>query len=320
MRTIGRKRDPRSPRGDVERLCGYCGVAYLRSELRRDASGILACPDELPGLDVVTLSEGNAELASQKRMGNFEAPSDGSIDSRNTVPSPGFVNPNGPPATILNLSPIGVLSVQTKLWLRGDVVTLGTGTGVSTWNDQSNSGNSPRAATVAAQPVWAVSDATLSGLPTVTGDGVNSVLQLTSAGSGPLWFWLIAKQVTYTAPGSIFNWGFGLRQQNVSPELRLRTNGVPTVNAAAPVGAWFRAIGSCNIATADTLQLHGTTVSDASAGQRTSTVLNVFSDALGGARCNVAIAELLITTPAPSAAELAAIEAYGLARYGSAVF
>jgi len=40
-------------------------VLYYRSQLRRDAAGLLACPDELPGLDSVTLSEGNAELASQ---------------------------------------------------------------------------------------------------------------------------------------------------------------------------------------------------------------------------------------------------------------
>lgn len=96
MRTVSRHRDPSSPHGDVLRLCSYCGVLYYRSQLRRDAAGLLACPDELPGLDSVTLSEGNAELASQKRMGNYDGPSDGSVDSKNTVPSPGFHNPNAP--------------------------------------------------------------------------------------------------------------------------------------------------------------------------------------------------------------------------------
>lgn len=48
------------PRGDVVAMCDYCGVNWYRSQLYRDASGFLVCPDEGPGLDAVTLDQENA--------------------------------------------------------------------------------------------------------------------------------------------------------------------------------------------------------------------------------------------------------------------
>ena len=94
MRTVGRHRKTDSPRGDVLRLCSYCGALYYRSELQRDMSGNLACPDELPGLDMVALSEGNAELQSNRYIGADDGPSDGPVDSKNTVTAPPFVSPD----------------------------------------------------------------------------------------------------------------------------------------------------------------------------------------------------------------------------------
>lgn len=40
---------------------------YYRWELRRDRAGLLACPDEGDGRDMVTLGEGNALQASRPR-------------------------------------------------------------------------------------------------------------------------------------------------------------------------------------------------------------------------------------------------------------
>ena len=94
-RTVSKHRPNDSPRGDVTRTCGYCGVEWHRSKLRRDAAGILACPDDQPGLDAVTLSEGNAELGGHRRMGQYTNESDGGIDPPNTTPAPPFVAPDG---------------------------------------------------------------------------------------------------------------------------------------------------------------------------------------------------------------------------------
>lgn len=68
MRTVGRKRPSTSPRGDVQVLCDYCGVQWYRHRLRRDAAGLLSCPDDNDvGRDVVTLSRENAAAAAAYR-------------------------------------------------------------------------------------------------------------------------------------------------------------------------------------------------------------------------------------------------------------
>lgn len=61
MRTIGRHWPRDAPRGDYEAKCSYCGVLYRRSQLVRDGAGLLVCPEEGPGLDVVTLTQESAD-------------------------------------------------------------------------------------------------------------------------------------------------------------------------------------------------------------------------------------------------------------------
>jgi hypothetical protein len=95
MRTIGRKRSPASPNGDVLCLCSYCGVLWYRSQLVRDGAGNLACPDDSSGLDTVSASLGNAAAASNRQLGRYRQEVDGTFDSKNTVPYPGFVSPDG---------------------------------------------------------------------------------------------------------------------------------------------------------------------------------------------------------------------------------
>ena len=46
MRTIGRHW-PKDALGDYVWPCDYCGVKWRRSKLRRDRSGLLACPDDV---------------------------------------------------------------------------------------------------------------------------------------------------------------------------------------------------------------------------------------------------------------------------------
>lgn len=49
-------------------MCDYCGVAWRRSQMRKDRAGLWACPDDVKGRDVVTLSEGNAAAAKAHRQ------------------------------------------------------------------------------------------------------------------------------------------------------------------------------------------------------------------------------------------------------------
>lgn len=93
MRTIGR-RFPEGIGPDRVALCSYCGVQYRRSQLTRDASQNLACPDCAPGLDIVSLTEGNARLM-RSRQPKTVGPADGNFDEFTSPPDPGFVNPNG---------------------------------------------------------------------------------------------------------------------------------------------------------------------------------------------------------------------------------
>jgi hypothetical protein len=49
-------------------MCSYCGVQWRRSQLTRDESGNLVCPDEGSGKDELELSRGNAEGAAGYRQ------------------------------------------------------------------------------------------------------------------------------------------------------------------------------------------------------------------------------------------------------------
>lgn len=77
MRTIGRKRPANSPRGDSQAMCSYCGVAWHRSQLRRDRAGNWVCPDEGDGLDAVSLGEFSISDSYKRRPVYPSAPKDG---------------------------------------------------------------------------------------------------------------------------------------------------------------------------------------------------------------------------------------------------
>lgn len=65
MLTVGRKRPDSSPYGDTQGICGYCGANWYVSQMRKDRSGIWACPNDQGGRDEVTLSEANARAAQK---------------------------------------------------------------------------------------------------------------------------------------------------------------------------------------------------------------------------------------------------------------
>lgn len=67
MRTMPRKYPSPAPRGEHRRLCDYCGILWYASDLRRDAAGLYACPDDQSGRDVVTLARANQADAAAAR-------------------------------------------------------------------------------------------------------------------------------------------------------------------------------------------------------------------------------------------------------------
>jgi len=65
MKTIGRHiRQPHVP-GDFEAVCDICGATWLRSDLRKDGTGQLRCPDDQGERDRVTIAKANASIAAR---------------------------------------------------------------------------------------------------------------------------------------------------------------------------------------------------------------------------------------------------------------
>jgi hypothetical protein len=318
MRTIGRKRKLDSPNGDVVVLCSYCGVLWYRSQLVRDAAGNLACPDDSPGLDIVSASLGNAAAASNRQLGRYRQEIDGTFDAKNKVPYPGFVNANGPPPVKPNGGPTGTLSVLTSLWLRSDSLALDSSGLVVRWPDQSSRGNDPLQATASKRPSVGVSGTT--GQPYVLFDGLTQFLQATLFGSAPLWIWMVAQQVSWSIGATLYSNGFGLNQNSSSAHLRSVRNSVGTENAGAAVGQWFRSAQNNTVAGTDSLLVGSTLVTDAGAGQRSSSAFSLGSGFNGAGPANVAVSELLVTVGPPTPAEIANIDAYGRATYPGAAF
>jgi len=57
MRSIGRFWNRK--KGDYVEMCSYCGMPWMRSDLRVDGGGSFVCPQEGNGRDATTLNELN---------------------------------------------------------------------------------------------------------------------------------------------------------------------------------------------------------------------------------------------------------------------
>lgn len=87
MPTISRRWPSTAPRGDFPVECDVCGVPWRRSQMERKPDGTLCCPDDAPGRDTVTLSEGNAAAAASMH-GPLPKPDGGSLHRSNDVMDP----------------------------------------------------------------------------------------------------------------------------------------------------------------------------------------------------------------------------------------
>lgn len=317
MRTIGRKW-PVGIGPDRQATCSYCGVQWLRSQLRRDASGNLACPDDAPGLDVVSLSEGNARLM-RSQAPRYAGPDDGAYDDFACPPDPGFIDPNGPPAERVNGGPTGPLSVDTLLWLRSDNVSHTIPGRVAVWPDMSGYGRNCVAVTESVQPSWAAADAALGGLPAVVATGSHWLRAEPFGGGAPLWVWQILKPLD-----SDFGIGMGVGAELfvnwIAGTASLLTGLGIGATVAMAAGEWSRMMFEFNVAGTDRMQVRGSAAIAASGGQITPTELSLFSTSNGSLKSKLALAEVLLTRGRPSDSEIADIEAYGVARYGGGPF
>lgn len=65
--TIGHRRPADSPVGDTQAACDICGCRWLRSELHKDTTGRLVCPQEGDGPDELALSMEVSARAARPR-------------------------------------------------------------------------------------------------------------------------------------------------------------------------------------------------------------------------------------------------------------
>ena len=296
-------------------------MEWYRSQLRRDASENLAGPCCQKGRDIVTLSEGNAMLASGHQIGEPRMASDGSID-RTPTEIPPVLNWNAPPSSQQNQGPTGALSVIVEAWLRGEGIAAVQSGIITRWFDQSGrnndgvptgaGGNSPSLAT------------DTDGLPMAVFTSTQWLQGTNQQSSRPTWVWMICKVTANTNIQRLLRANVGFGQQFAATS---NFNTVATAFSGSPPvaytpGAWMRVIVSSDLADISaTLQVGSVVGSAVGAGQNLSAryVLGA-ATAVGGNPFQGAVKELVMTAGIPTAAEIAAIDAYGVARYGQVPF
>lgn len=196
MKTIGRHWSKKAPRGDFQAMCDYCGVQWRRSELRRDRSGMLACPDDVRGKDGVTLSEENALAAAQPR-GPMAIRDGGNYDDsgQNYLRHPLSILVSGESRSQLGNS------VCKGWWQTEQSGTLGSGGYRWVANLQRLASSGVRAGDVY-QPDQALQPPDVEGVPTFTGDYLQSDSGLlVEEGDSPC-VWLVG---SFTDDGAMFS-------------------------------------------------------------------------------------------------------------------
>lgn len=207
-------------------------------------------------------------------------------------------------------------------------VTL-NGSVVSAWADQSGNAHDFAQLTSSQQPAYAASDATLGSLPTITGDGVDDFLEAPLArpasGTTPTWMSGIIKQVVWSASGRVIfgdatSQKFIINQNTSTPQLAQQATTGVNLNNGLAVNTWGRIEVNFAAGANSYLKLKANKVqtgtSEGGGGTGGSTV-RLFTSTTAAAFTNIAIAELVICQGTPTAAEVSAIDAYYVSRYGA---
>lgn len=248
-------------------------------------------------------------------------PSGTSLPATNSWPS-GSV----PSETPLDL----VSSVTNVLWLRGDLGIVeagGTGTGVSVWEDQGVSGRDDVAPGAAGtRPIVASNGP--NGRPMLTFDGVDDYLSITwsipAPGATPTFLWAVIKSITHASGDAI--WCAQSTSRILFTQIAGSGNCRISNPTAGPTNANFTAGASRRIealysgSIGDRLKVGAVEQTGTNVGAaNTGTGLGLASVTTGGSYANVGYCELAIWVGSPGAGELAALDAYASALYGSEV-
>jgi hypothetical protein len=242
----------------------------------------------------------------------FRRLAEGRANKRGIPPS------KSPPVTPLTI----IKSVAVTHWFRADLgVTLAAGK-VSGWNDQVGSDHFVQAV-VAQQPTFAAADATLSGIATITTDGVDDLITAPANPSGQIFIASVMKLIAPGASGAFYSNQFGFSGDgnyvqcfggNIY-QAGPSANANIDMGAVAPmVGVWARYFDRRQNNAADYIKI-------GSRAKVTGTpcplAVGIGNFSLGGAT-GVAIfqamsyRELITCAGEPTPAELAALDAYFL--------
>jgi len=219
--------------------------------------------------------------------------------------------------------------------LRGDVLSETAGA-VTSWTDQSGTGNHHTAPDGAGtEPTYSATGGPNS-MPIVTGDGVDDTLfasgfNLAAPGTTSCLIWMVMKQVTWVLSERISSSGASASQymwyQNVAtPGLKAFNGTASTQNDGCPVGQWKRVAVYFSNSTSDFIIAGATTKTGTALGNTASTGRTLFAARSGGTApgnwANISVAEILYFTgynAANAAALLGRLDTYGSDRYGATI-
>lgn len=233
----------------------------------------------------------------------------------------------------LSLSSIGLSSPGSILSIMGtsvvalwDAASL-TASPVSSWPDSSGNGFALTQGTGANQPTWNAT-AGPNANPAVLFDGIddflsNAALNLPAPAAVPSTFWAVMRQVTWTADRRPWDCGGGgnlfIVQQGTTPRIDQGNGTLANANTGLTVNVYKRIAVCFTNSASDEIQVGGTTVTGASAGNNdpnTGFVLGA-ANIVAALPANVQVCILAIFRVLPSIAQRAALDAYVTQRFGA---
>lgn len=276
--TIGKTWPYRTTNGDRVALCDICGVPWRRGQLRRDGAGHLRCPDDRKGLDAVTLSRLNAEMAGRRQPGGY-------IDGASGFNMQGQDYAQGSPALPPGPEDV-ILSAQVITYNRSRMeIGSDGGTQVMTrWFP--DAGNETARRGTAAPRARLIQQA-VNGRPAiriVPGQRIFSIADGAAGSFGPYsapsFFWMVLRQIEWKEGAALMSGNnileMALIQSGALGDIALANTGIGN-KVNVPLGDWvavamqFRPFGEV-----DTLRTtKGTVTSPSGTGVRNQTFMNV---------------------------------------------